>query len=291
MRPASPLRSVLAVALVAAVAVGCGDRSAAPAPGEGPVVARIGDATLTTGDLGDAIAGATGPDSVRAVELAAAQWTRRELLVQEARRQGLDRDPVVRRRVAEAERAALEAAAIEALFVSASAEPSEAELDAYYQAHREALALREPYVRLRHLRLADPTRVDEAQASVARAVTSSVPDSLFALAAREYALDPVRAAAFAAEYVPEGRLRALDETLGDRVSAMPPGPAVAVVQTGGAIHLVQVVDREPAGTIPPFRLIRAELAERLAVQARRDAHSRLIQRLRSEARARGDLDG
>lgn len=291
MRPASPLRAALAAALVAAVAVGCGDRSAAPAPGEGAVVARLGDATLTTGDLAEAVAGTTGPDSVRAVELAAAQWTRRELLVQEARRQGLDTDPAVRRRVAEAERAALEAAAIEALFVSASAEPSEADLAAYYEAHREALALREPYVRLRHLRLADPTRVDEAQASFARAVTSSVPDSLFALAAREYALDPARAAAFAAEYVPEGRLRSLDETLGDRVAAMAPGPDVAVVRTAGSVHLVQVVDREPAGTVPPFRLIRAELAERLAVQARRDAHSRLLQRLRSEARARGDLDG
>ncbi|WP_412063545.1 peptidylprolyl isomerase [Rubrivirga sp. IMCC45206] len=288
MRRARPRRLVLAVAC-AAVGLGCGDRAAAPAPGEGAVVARLGDATLTTGDLADAVGGATGADSARAVEVATAQWTQRELLVQEARRQGLDRDPAVRRRVAEAERAALEAAAIEALFVAASAEPSEADLQAYYDAHREALALREPYVRLRHLRLADPTRVDEAQASLARAVTSGVPDSLFALAAREYALDPERAAAFSAEYVPEGRLRALDETLGDRVAAMPPGPAVAVVQTGGAVHLVQVVDREPAGTVPPFRLIRAELAERLAVQARRDAHSRLIQRLRSEARARGDL--
>jgi hypothetical protein len=52
---------------------------------------------------------------------------------------------------------------------------------------------------------------------------------------------------------------------------------------------VQVADREAAGTVPPFALVRAELAERLAVQTRREMEARLIQDLRARAQAEGRL--
>ena len=78
-------------------------------------------------------------DSVTAREQVVEQWVQRELLVQEARRQGLDQDPTVRRRLAEAERAALELAALDAYFDQAPADPSEAELKAYYDRHRDQL--------------------------------------------------------------------------------------------------------------------------------------------------------
>jgi len=122
-----------------------------------------------------------------------------------------------------------------------------------------------------------------------RAVASAFPDSLFALAAREYAADPAAAVAFAAEFVPEGRLRAADDAFGSRVAGLPAAAQVAAVSSGGVVHVVQVVDRVATGTVPPFRLVRDELAERLGVQFRRDAEARLLQRLRAEARADGRL--
>lgn len=269
----------------------CGGADAPAALGQGAVVARVGDARLTEGDLAEALGDApSGLDSTTAREQVVEQWVQRELLVQEARAQGLDDDPAVRRLLAENERATLEAAALDAYFAQAPAEPSEDELSAYYDAHRQALALREPYVRLRHLRVADRPRAEHARAALDRALDSAYPDSLFALVAREYADDPEGAVAMAGEYVSEARLLALDQPLGERVAALPAGAQVAVVPVGRTFHVVQVVDRVPAGTVPPFRLVRDELAERLAVQRRRDAEARLIQQLRSEAQARGRLD-
>ena len=145
-------------------------------------------------------------------------------------------------------------------------------------------------MRLRHLRLAAPTRATEARASLDRAIASPFPDSLFALVAREYADDPDGAIAFAREYVSEARLAALDETLGERVAGLSAGGQGTAIPIGPTMHLVQVIDRVPAGTVPPFRLVRDELAERLGIQMRRDAEARLIQRLRSEAQAAGRLD-
>ena len=282
-------RALAAVALAALAA--CADAPPPDAPGGGAVLARVGDARLTEGDLADALGDVPASlDSVTARTQVVEQWVQRELLVQEARRQGLDDDPTVRRRIAEAERSALEMAALTAYFDQAPATPSDADLEAYYERHREALALREPYVRLRHLRLADPSRAEEARASFDRAVASPYPDSLFALVAEEYADDPEGAVAFAAEYVSEGRIGALDDALAARVAALPAGAQVAVVPVGRVVHVVQVIDRVPAGTVPPLRLVRDELAERVGVQMRRDAEARLLQRLRTEAQSRGEID-
>ncbi len=275
--------------LVAALAVAaCGSD---PASVDGAVVARLGDARLTEGDLAEALGDApAGLDSATAREQVVEQWIQRELLVQEARKRGLDDDPAVRRRLAEDERATLEAAALDAHFAESPSRPTEAELEAYYQANRAGLALREPYVRLRHLRVANPSRAAQARAALDRALDSPYPDSLFALVAREFADDPRGAASLAGEYVSQSRLLSLDQALGERVAALPAGGTVAVVPVGRTFHVVQVVDRVPAGTVPPFRLLRDELAERLAVQRRRAAQAQLLQQLRSQALARGDLD-
>lgn len=285
-----PRLVVVPLALASLVALAaCGPDEAAR--DETGVVARVGDARLTEADLGDALGAVpAGLDSATARTQVVEQWVQRELLVQEARAQGLDEDPAVRRRLADSERAALEAAALESFFAANPTTPDDDEIRAYYDAHRDDLALREPYVRLRHLRVADRGRAGEAQTALRRALTSPYPDSLFTLVAREYGADAAGAVALSAEYVPEGRLEALDETLGEAVAALPAGGQVALVASGPVFHVVQVVDRVAAGTVPPLSLVRDELAERLAVQKRRELEARFLAQLRSQAQARGLLD-
>ncbi|MEM1116972.1 MAG: peptidyl-prolyl cis-trans isomerase [Bacteroidota bacterium] len=283
-----PVRPALLLAVIAALAA-CGPEEAATASGE--VAARVGEAVLTEAEVADAL-GATlaGLDSAFAREQVIEQWVQRELLVQEARAQGLDDDPAVRRRIADSERATLEAAALESLFDANVQEPDEEALALYYDENREDLALREPYVRLRHLRVSAPRRAEEARAALEQALTSSFPDSLFALVAQEYADDPPGTLALSNEYIAEGRLEALDEALGARVAALPAGAQVVVVPSDQVFHVVQVVDRVPAGTVPPLALVRDELAERLAIQARRDLESQFLSQLRVQAQADGRLD-
>lgn len=281
-------RAALCAALLAAPLAACGGDEPAPsAPG---VVVRVGEAVFTRADLAAALGDMpVGLDSATAAEQIVEQWVQRELLVQEARARGLDTTRAVRKLIAESERATLEAAALESFFARNPTEPTDDALRAYYQAHREDLALREPYVRLRHLRLRQPRRADEARAALRRAAATPYADSLFTLLASEYADDAEGAVSFAQTYVPESRLLSLDEALGERVAAMPAGPEAAAVASGGVLHVVQVADRVQTGTVPPFRLVRDELAERLAVQMRRDTEARLLQQLRSEARAAGRL--
>ena len=91
------------------------------------------------------------------------------------------------------------------------------------------------------------------------------------------------AVALSREYAPESSLQGINDALGARVASLRPGPEAAAVRTESQAFVVQVVDRIPAGTLPPIDVLRSELTERLTIQLRRDSEARLLQRLRSEA--------
>jgi hypothetical protein len=55
-------------------------------------------------------------------------------------------------------------------------------------------------------------------------------------------------------------------------------------------HVVQLVERIPARTIPEPAWIEDELVRRLVIQGRKQLYARQVQRLRNEALAREDLE-
>ena len=286
--PSRALHSLAALGLVALAA--CGDAADEPTAPTASAVARVGEATLTEADLSAALDGLSpGIDSARAREQVVTQWIDRELLVQEAQRLELDQEPRVRRLLRDNERATLAAATLDRLFATNPAEPSEDELAAYYDANRASLALREPYVRLRHIRTGVRSRAEGARTALDRNAGSPIADSLFAITAAEFSDAPEGAVALAATYTPESRLLALDEALGLRVIALQPG-RTAVVESGDQYHVLQVVDRLASGAVPTLDQVRPELRERLAIQRRKDQEAQFLQSLRSQARAQRRLD-
>ena len=292
--PGTPCARLVAGALtllVAAAGAGCGRAPEAPAA---DFAARVGDQVLTEAEVREALAPLpAGLDSATARQQVIEQWVTGELLAQEARRQGLLTRTDVRRQLAESERSVLAAALIESFFEANPAEPTPAEERAYFARYRADLALREPYVRLRHLRV--PSQARAAQAATAlRPLDASVRgDSLWRMAVRAYTPDEATttgALALAAAYLPESRLTELDEALARRVAALQPGQTAEPFASGNAWHAVQLVDRQPAGTAPQFAWVRDEIRQRLAIEQRRQMLARQVQQLRSQAQARDQLD-
>ena len=282
----------LLLALLLAACAGADDASP---EAEGVPVARVGEAVLTDADVAEALAVGGAVDSATARAQVVEQWVRRELLVQAARADGLDRDPAVRRALAESERATLAAAALDRLYADA-APPSDADLRAAYDREREALTLTEPVVRVRHLRTGSREAAEAARDLLADAggaapggAAPGGAGAAFEEAARLYADDATGALALAAVAVPESALADLAPGLPRAVARLAPGGAAAVVEDEGAFHVVQVVERARAGTVPPFEWVRDDLAERLAVRLRRRQETRHLESLRAEARAAGRL--
>ncbi len=291
-----PARLALALPALTLLALGplalAACRTEAPAPAT-DVAAQVGDAVLTEADVAQALAAVpAGLDSAEARRAVVDPWVRRALLVQDARAAGLPADPAVRERLAEAERAVLEAAALDRLYADSTVAPTDAAVRAFYARHRADFTLAEPAVRVRALRVSGPRREDRARGAsdaLRRVAASASPDSTFALAAREFSDDAAGVTALAATFVVQSRLAAADEALGRAVESLTPGPSVATIASGETLHVVQLIDRLPAGAVLPLAAVRGEIAERLAVRLRTDAGSRLVERLRAEAVARNTL--
>ena len=79
----------LLLPVLAALALsGCRGENPSAFPADSPAVARVGEAVLTEAELRDALGSATpGLDSASARRQVVEQWVRRQLVVQEARRE------------------------------------------------------------------------------------------------------------------------------------------------------------------------------------------------------------
>ncbi|HEX8299396.1 MAG TPA: hypothetical protein VF594_09580, partial [Rubricoccaceae bacterium] len=114
------------------------------------IAAQVGDAVLTEADVARTLAAVpAGIDRAEARRQIVEPWVRRELLAQHARATGLAGQPDVRRRLADAERAVLEAAVLDRLADQTVA--TDAQIAAYYAAHPDDFTSTEESVRVRHL--------------------------------------------------------------------------------------------------------------------------------------------
>lgn len=287
--PARPLAWLLLGAVLTLSAC----RGAGVEPGQ---LARVGDAVLTEDEVAQALTVVPpGVDLETARSQYVEQWVTSQLLAQEARRRGLRDLPEVRRQLEESERSVLATALLSALYDEHAADISRAELEAYFERHRERLRLREPYVRVRFLETATAAAAEEARALLVGlaggGLDPAASDSVFAAAARRLALDTTAVLALAGSYVPQSRLvRQVGTSPWSIVPQLAAGQTSEVMQTPEATYFVlQLVERVPAGAEPRIDWVADELRHRITVQHRRAVVAREVERLRYEAAARGHL--
>ena len=280
-----PLRlfSVLLLALLA----GCGGGSEA----SGPYLARVGDRTLTEADLEEMMAAApVGLDSLTMRDQLIDQWITNELLAHEAVRQGLDDEPDVRRQLAESRRAVLADALLESLLAAQESAPDEDAVLGFFRDHAEQLRLREPYVRVRHLRTARADEARAARAALDEARGNARSDSLWRQLARTYADDPEGAIALSESHLPESRLALLSPDVAELVRTIAPGMVGPVVEAEDGHHVVQLVGRVPEGAQPELEWVREQISTQVTLRERRRQIARQVADLRRTARSEGYLD-
>lgn len=288
MMPSAPRRRTLLAAVLllgTAVLGGCN-----PEPAHPDFVARVGDQYLTRDDLSDALAALPVPqDSAEAHRQVVEQWITNQLLYQEALDRGLDRDPEVRRLLEESKRSVLVSALISRMYEENPATPSPAELQAYFESNRDQLRLLEPFVRVRYLATSS---ADEAAAArrLLQQTPSARQDSVWSLLVRRYAEDEDAARSLAENYFAESRLFINQPALRTELNRLRPEEVAPIFEADSLYHLLQLVARVPAGTVPEPAWIEDELTRRLVIQARKQLYARQVQRLRNEALAREALD-
>ncbi len=284
--PVAALWRVLGGALMAAtLLVGC--RQEAPPP---DYVARLGDRYLLRADLDEVLASQRfAQDSTEATQQIVQRWVENELLYQEAMRLGLRNDAEVARLLEENERSILIDAVLETLYNEFAANPSQDDIRAYYEQNRPQLQLREPFVRVRLFASADRATTESAARALAAMRNTAEGDSLWQVLGSE-ADDPLAAINLSASYYPESRLFLSEPYLREALQGLPVGRVTPVIEGDSLFHVLQMVDRVPAGTAPEPNWIEDELRTRLIIQNRKLMYARQVQRLKNEALAREALE-
>lgn len=267
----------------------CGGSPVAPDAGTGDVVARIGERTLSRSEVQARLERL--PDFVRLRYSSPAQkrefvdaLVRDELLVQEARRRGLESDPEIR--------SMLERLLIQKLTDSVAPKaPGDEAVRAYFDAHTDEFSRPE---RL-HVALVllespqgDPKRAAvraEAEKSVAslRALKPTQRTAAFAAWARSRSDHQAsRSADGDLGLRTTGDLVALfGAAVAEAASRLEPDALSDALETDRGVVVLRVAGRQPAST-QTFEAVRARIASRLTADARARGLDALVEKLRKD---------
>jgi hypothetical protein len=251
--------------------------------------ARVGDAYLTEAELRSMIGNRAGLDTLEARQQVIEQWINRTLLLHEALERDLDNDPEVRTRLEEQRRTVLVTALTNRLYESFDASPSESDVRAYFERHRDQLRLREPYIRVRFLTTATREAAQTVRQELAAADTA-VADSVWDALIRRHAQTPDYARTLSDRFYPVSRLRGELPAGQSVLSQLDDTDVAPVLAPDSTFHVLQVVRRLPEGTDPKLAWVAPEIRRRLAVRARKQMYAREVQRLRNQAKAQNALE-
>ncbi|MGB1375862.1 MAG: peptidyl-prolyl cis-trans isomerase, partial [Rhodothermales bacterium] len=158
--------------------------------------------------------------------------------------------------------------------------PDESAIQTYYEQHREKLALREPFVRVRHLIYENQDSAEAARAGLQASLLSPVLPEGGRLASG--LSDDA--------FYPERQMFAATPGLGEVVANLDIGDVHDVFEMDSTFHVVQLMDRLETGAVPSIDMVRREIRDRVAIDIRKQLYARQVERLRTRALAREELE-
>ena len=237
-----------------------------------PVVARVGDATLTVAQVQNRVAPGLGPEESAAQKREFVdKWIEQQLVYQEALDRGLDKNARVQQLLDEARRDVLVASFLNREF-EVQVDISEMEITDHYAAHPQEFVRTEDEVRAQHILL-------NSQRHAVALRQKLIQGDSFEDAALEFSLDLNTKGTggdlgyFGADDYPE-LWQACQNLTVNRVSKP--------VDSNRGLHLMRVLDRQEAGTVKNLEQVRREIVETLVHQHYRLQLEDLVQRLKSE---------
>jgi hypothetical protein len=258
----------------ALLAAGCAEEAE-----PGVVLARVGEETLTVAELRDMVPEEVlrraGRDGL--IEYAN-QWIRNELLYRAAVDMGYRRDPRVRERLGQMERdVILDTYLQDELDMSPFI--SDEEVEAYHQSNQDAFRRSADEARFVGLWVADRAMAEHVRQALreGRTIEDAAADTSVAvtdmeLGERFYQRDE------------------LEDGIGRVVFGSSPGTVGEIVQSEGQFAVVQIVDRQEAGTVRALWEVREDIEARLAADLREAKLQTLLGRLLDGADVSLDVD-
>ncbi len=239
-------------------------------------VARVNDSYLTTEELREHID--TTSISSRQIDAYVNRWVSRELLFQEAQRQGLDRSPDIRSKIDEIEKDLVVTLLLDReIYDEELVSFSNEEALEYFDNHKEQFVLQKDVAKVNYVLFSDRESAKAFRARILRGTP-------WYDAVHDVENDPTAAAAIFGredsayitkeEFLPAPVWRAVSNTRVGRI----PSP----VKTEQGYFVLQLLSFWKSGKPAEFRYCLPEIRERLIVEKRRKQLENLLRELRQQ---------
>jgi len=230
----------------------------------GQVIARVGSATLTLGEARDGVPHSVyEQDSLQALTNYRNNWVRKQLLVQQAHRLGLQHNPEVARRLHRLKNDAIAEALRE--YVTKKADTIKVtpqEVQNYYEANKNQFILNEEYVRFRHMMTNNMQDCQKAKADLLHGVS-------WKEVVQKYADDKQKTLNNSKRYWPIS-LAVKDYPLLNRYLKVIGLKEISPIRMiDGRYHFVQLISRKAKGSHPDVNWVFSQVKDWLKLQKRK----------------------
>ncbi len=251
-------------------------------------VARVGDTFLLQSDLDASLTNlASNLDTAQVRRQIIDQWIDNELLYQEALRQRVANREEIKRRMNESARAILIEGLISDYHSQADLEITPVDVATYYENNKDQLRFQESFVHIRYL--SNPSQ-DSLLLATKLLNQSANPDSEFVSLIHRFSTYPADALEMNQHYIPEARLFTNQFELRNLLNDTEVNQSPQILRGDSLYHFLQVIGRNPAGTVPKLASIETFIREQLSIRFRKQNYMRSIQALRVEAEFREDIE-
>jgi len=241
------------------------------APAPRGVIARVGDAVLTEADLEARLPFGLDRELVAAErEQLIENWVQQELLYQEALQRKLHQDARVQSLLDQARRDVLAAALLDQEFAGQEVATDERTIQEYYEQHAEEFQRARPEIRARHILLASRRDANAKWQLLQRGEP-------FAEVVKHSLDEDTRFDSGDLGYFSEDQ----DPLLWAACKNLPLNRVSKPVRTEYGYHIIQVLDRQEAGTIRDLEQVRSHILEALVRQQYEERLAQLVARLKN----------
>ncbi len=251
-----------------------------------PTLARVGSAVLTVAEARNAIPHHTfKEDSIKAFEKYRDDWIEQQIILQDAYRLRVHRQPEIQDRLNKIQDDFLAKAAQQYILgeLELEVQVSDEEARAYYQENKDSFVLEERYVRYRHLIASSLTDAQRARQDLLRGVD-------WTLVANDFSINPEVALRESERFWPESIAAGDVNILNRYLKVIGLSEITVIERVGNQYHFVQLMEERAKGDHPDLEWLIVQIKEWLILEKRRRAFNTYVKNLYLQAQANNEIE-
>jgi hypothetical protein len=249
-------------------------------------LARVGNEYLTIDQaIGDIPEAVLSEDSVEALTQYRDNWVRQQLLVQEAKRLGLDQKPEIQQKMERARQEILRQALKDYVLASNEKEMqiTDEQARTYYQANKEQFVLEEDFVQFRHMR----TKTIKEARNARQDLLDGVP---WPEVARTYAINPSTVISESDQYWPISMAVQDIDIMNRYLTVIGQNEISPIQRVNGVYHFVQLMEIRSEGDHPNLEWLIERIKDWMTLNNRQRNFSSFVKNLYLKAESNNEVE-